>query len=257
MIRRNSLDPIKIANWEWKIFLDEVIKSLAAFDFFEYPIENQFLVNEKPFRYKDRNIKAIAKTWASRTNKLSKIRAACIHVDHVTSVLNLVINPSCKYDLPFFGADFVRLPTGYLLALDLQPVLKDDLNHTKHVWDKLIPIHKHWQDMVPSGGPIPKDALQFFSPAFFWTRLPICPKSDRVIKNTIFPAFKAYLDLYLELVSEASLVTSERSNVLSNGQKDYLRFRAKKDPARGMLIRFFGQEWTDSYLKDCLFELVD
>jgi len=40
-----------------------------------------------------------------------------------------------------------------------------------------------------------------------------------------------------------------------NGQKKYMRYRAKKDPARGMLRGFFGNEWTESYINNILFDL--
>ena len=40
-----------------------------------------------------------------------------------------------------------------------------------------------------------------------------------------------------------------------NGQKQYMRYRAEKDPARGMLRGFFGNEWTESYINNILFDL--
>jgi phycoerythrobilin:ferredoxin oxidoreductase len=39
------------------------------------------------------------------------------------------------------------------------------------------------------------------------------------------------------------------------GQKRYTRYRAEKDPARGMLSRFYGSEWTEAYIHDVLFDL--
>jgi phycoerythrobilin:ferredoxin oxidoreductase len=42
---------------------------------------------------------------------------------------------------------------------------------------------------------------------------------------------------------------------LVNGQRRYTRYRAEKDPARGMLSRFHGAEWTESYIHEVLFDL--
>ena len=60
-------------------------------------------------------------------------------------------------------------------------------------------------------------------------------------------------DLYLELVDEAVQVSSSRAEYLLEGQRRYLNYRAEKDPARSMLTRFYGKEWTESYIHNILF----
>jgi phycoerythrobilin:ferredoxin oxidoreductase len=79
--------------------------------------------------------------------------------------------------------------------------------------------------------------------------------SDELIATVIFKAFAEYLKLYVELVREAAPVANERSALLLNGQRRYTRYRAEKDPARGMLSRFHGAEWTESYIHEVLFDL--
>jgi phycoerythrobilin:ferredoxin oxidoreductase len=69
------------------------------------------------------------------------------------------------------------------------------------------------------------------------------------------PAFNEYLDLYLELAASAERVSPERSDVLLQGQRKYTDYRAEKDPARGMLTRFHGSEWTEAYIHSVLFDL--
>ena len=64
-----------------------------------------------------------------------------------------------------------------------------------------------------------------------------------------------YLSLYLHLVKQAIHATEERASHLLQGQNCYMRFRADKDPARGMLTRIYGKEWTESYIHDVLFDL--
>ena len=65
----------------------------------------------------------------------------------------------------------------------------------------------------------------------------------------------AYLNLYLQLVAEAQPVTDERRQELLAGQSSYVAYRAEKDPARGMLGRFHGKEWTEAYIHGVLFDL--
>ena len=253
--RKNSLDPISICNWNWTYFLNQTVKGFAIFNPRPYPIDNDFLFRESFFGSSSNPKKVILETWGLKTEKIRQARCACLQAGEITSVMNLVISPSNNYDLPFFGADFVTLPNGHLIALDLQPALKDDINHTQLVLDKLKPIHSKWQPKLPFGGDIPSEARQYFSSAFLWSRIPLGEEGDKLISQIIKPAFDEYLNCFLDLVRDAKMISKERSFNLLNGQKKYMRYRAEKDPARGMLRGFFGEIWTESYINNILFDL--
>ena len=253
--RKNSLDPPKIEGWIWSPFLSHTIKSLSRFNPKEYPVDRQFLDKNVYIGPQRNPFLARLSTWACQTKKIRNVRAACLEAGKNASVLNLLISPSKYFELPFFGADFVTLPTGYLLALDLQPILRDDSLHTEHVWSKLQPIHDHWQSLLPAGGPLPIEAEKYFSPGLLWTRFPLGNKSIELIDNIIMPAYCDYLSLYLELLEESIPVSSSRSEILFEGQKSYMNYRYENDPARGMLIRFYGQSWSELYLRNILFDI--
>ncbi|MEL7315824.1 MAG: phycoerythrobilin:ferredoxin oxidoreductase, partial [Cyanobacteria bacterium J06559_3] len=90
------------------------------------------------------------------------------------------------------------------------------------------------------------------SPAFLWTR----PQATEDVETHVFDAFKAYLDAYLEFVDQAIPVTdAQQLHAIQEAQLRYLRYRAEKDPARGMLTRFYGPEWTEEYIHGFLFDL--
>ena len=253
--RNNSLEPITISNWRWSYFLNKTIKAFSIFQPRPYPIENNFLFRESSFGSSSNPKKVILETWGLKTEKIRQARCACLQAGEITSVMNLVISPLNNYDLPFFGADFVTLPSGHLIALDLQPALKDDIIHTQYVLEKLKLIHANWQSKLPSGGDIPSEARQYFSPAFLWSRIPLGDEGDTLISHIMKPAFDEYMDFFLDLVRDAKMISKERSLQLLNGQKKYMRYRAEKDPARGMLRGFFGNEWTESYINNILFDL--
>ena len=253
--RSNSLDPISISNWRWAYFLDETIKAFSIFQPRPYPIKNDFLYRESFFGSSSNPKKVFLETWGLNTEKIRQARCACLQAGEITSVMNLVITPFNNYDLPFFGADFVTLPNGHLIALDLQPALKDDINHTQNVWDKLKPIHSKWQSKLPSGGAITSEARQYFSPAFLWSRIPLGEEGDKLISQIIKPAFNEYLNCFLDLLIDAKMISKERSLKMLNGQKEYMRYRAEKDPARRMLRGFFGELWTERYINNILFDL--
>lgn len=255
--RTSSLEPVQIPGWRWQPFLDEAVSALTPLQPEPYPVAERFLQMEGSTGSKAKPVPVTTATWACSTEKLRQVRCACVEAGAAASVLNFVINPSCRYDLPFFGADLVTLPNGHLLALDLQPVDKADSEHTDPVWERLLPLFERWKAELPDGGPIPEEAQPYFSPAFLWTRIPLGADGDALIERVIRPAFSDYLQLYLDLVAKAQPVDDKRAAHLLSGQKRYTAYRAEKDPARGMLTRFYGGEWTESYIHGVLFDLED
>lgn len=253
--RHSSLDPVQIDGWRWQPFLDAAVDALQPLKPQAYPVPDAFLQKQGSTGSKAKPMPVTTATWACSTSKLRQVRCACVEAGTAASVLNFVINPSCRFDLPFFGADLVTLPNGHLLALDLQPVDKGDSKHTEPVWERLLPIFERWKRELPDGGPIPDEAKPYFSPAFLWTRIPLGPEGDDLINRVIRPAFQDYLKLYLSLEKDAEPVDDDRAHLLLKGQKRYTAYRAEKDPARGMLTRFYGSEWTEAYIHDVLFDL--
>lgn len=253
--RATSLDPVQLPGWRWQWFLDEAVAALQPLSPQPYPMDPQFVSRDGVTGSKAKPVPVATATWACQTEKFRQVRAACVSAGSAASVLNFVINPRTRYDLPFFGADLVTLPNGHLLALDLQPVDRGDRLHTEAVWPELLPIFERWKQALPDGGPIPDEAQPYFSPGFLWTRIPLGDEGDDLIETVIRPAFQEYLQLYLKLAAAASPVAAERSELLLAGQKRYTRYRAEKDPARGMLSRFYGSEWTEAYIHDVLFDL--
>ena len=61
---------------------------------------------------------------------------------------------------------------------------------------------------------------------------------------------------YINFVEQAEEVTDpqQRSAILQ-AHKSYSGYRAEKDPARGMLTRLYGSEWTEEYIHGFLFDL--
>jgi phycoerythrobilin:ferredoxin oxidoreductase len=76
------------------------------------------------------------------------------------------------------------------------------------------------------------------------------------VETHVFAAFKDYLQAYLDFCDRAIPVTDpEQLEAIEAAQLRYLRYRAEKDPARGMFTRFYGSEWTEEYIHGFLFDL--
>lgn len=195
----------------------------------------------------------VTTSFAYQAPKLRQIRAAHVQGGNALQVLNFVIFPRLNYDLPFFGADLVTLPGGHLIALDLQPLFRDSLDYQAKYTHPILPIFESYQSRLPWGGDFPEEAQAFFSPAFLWTR----PQHAEAVETDVFAAFKDYLQAYLTFVDQAEPVTdAQMLEEIEQAHLRYQRYRAEKDPARGMFTRFYGPEWTEAYIHGFLFDLA-
>ncbi len=234
-------------------FLDYAIALLhERLDLQPYPIPEGFESKSAITGKGKHQEEVVTTSYAYQSAKLRQIRAAHVQGGGSLQVLNFVIFPHLNYDLPFFGADLVTLPGGHLIALDMQPLFRDDAAYQAKYTKPILPIFESYQQHLPWGGDFPAEASQFFSPAFLWTR----PKETEAVETHVFGAFKEYLNAYLDFCDRAEPVTEPLDlEAIEQAQLRYLRYRAEKDPARGMFTRFYGPEWTEEYIHGFLFDL--
>jgi phycoerythrobilin:ferredoxin oxidoreductase len=227
-------------------FLDAAIALLEKrLDLQTYPIPAGFESKSAMVGKGDRQEEVLTTSTAFQSVKLRQIRAAHVQGGKALQVLNFVIFPHLNYDLPFFGGDLVTLPGGHLIALDMQPLFRDDPEYQAKYTQPILPIFESYQKHLPWGGDFPEEARPFFSPAFLWTR----PQEDDAVKTHVFAAFQDYLAAYLNFVDRAEPVTDpQHLQEIQSAQLRYLRYRAEKDPARGMFKRFYGEAWTEEYI---------
>ncbi len=234
-------------------FLDYAIATLQErLELSPYPIPEGFERKEGVMGKGKRQENVLTTSHAFKSKKLRQIRAAHVQGGNSLQVLNFVIFPELNYDLPFFGGDLVTLPGGHLIAIDMQPLFRDDPAYQAKYTKPILPIFEKHRANLEWGGDFPEEAQQFFSPAFLWTR----PQETEVVQTQVFNAFCDYLQAYLNFVEQAKEVTdSKLLDDILQAQKRYLNYRAAKDPARGMFTRLYGTEWTEEYIHGFLFDL--
>ncbi len=234
-------------------FLDYAIATLKErIDIEPYPIPLGFERKEGMMGKGKRQEKVLTTSHAFKSPKLRQIRAAHVQGGNSLQVLNFVIFPQPNYDLPFFGADLVTLPGGHLIALDMQPLFRDNPEYQQKYTEPILPIFQAHQQHLEWGGDFPEEAQPFFSPAFLWTR----PQETEIVQTRVFAAFKDYLQAYLDFVERAeSSGDRKQQTAILAAQKRYINYRAEKDPARGMFTRLYGSEWTEEYIHGFLFDL--
>eukprot|EP00183_Erythrolobus_madagascarensis_P006636 CAMPEP_0185843746 /NCGR_PEP_ID=MMETSP1354-20130828/153_1 /TAXON_ID=708628 /ORGANISM="Erythrolobus madagascarensis, Strain CCMP3276" /LENGTH=327 /DNA_ID=CAMNT_0028543289 /DNA_START=84 /DNA_END=1067 /DNA_ORIENTATION=+ len=231
---------------------DSVMKSRLP-DLSAYPIPDGFKTKEEVTGKGKRAQWVKTTSYAYQTQKLRQVRAAHVQGGRALQVLNYVIFPHMNYDVPFFGADLVTLPGGHLIALDMQPLL-----HTEEYKEKysgpLMETFEKYKEKLEWGGDFPEEAAQYFSPCFLWTR----PSETETVDTVVFDAFKDYLNIYLDIIEDAPKITDEEYlSTIRERQISYLKYRAEKDPARGMFQRFYGPDWTEEYIHGFLFDLEE
>lgn len=234
-------------------FIDHAIATLQSrLDLQPYPIPAGFEHKEGVMGKGKKQESVITTSHGFKSDKLRQIRAAHVQGGSLFQVLNLVIFPKLNYDLPFFGADLVTLPGGHLIAIDMQPLFSQNQAYQAKYSEPIMPMFHKYQQDLPWGGDFPQEAQQYFSPAFLWTR----PSQSEVVESKVFAAFCDYLDAYINFVEQAEEVKDQQQlSAILQAQKSYTNYRAEKDPARGMLTRLYGSEWTEKYIHGFLFDL--
>ena len=221
------------------------------FEITPYPIPSGFESKSAVTGKGKRAVTVNTTSYGVCAPKLRQIRAAHVQGGAAFQVLNFVIFPELNYDLPFFGADLVTLPGGHLIAIDMQPLFQVTVYRSKYS-EPIMEMFRGYQQHLPWGGDFPEEAQAFFSPAFLWTR----PEDTADVETHVFSAFEDYLKAYITFVQAAEpVIDPARLEAIKQSQLSYARYRAEKDPARGMLTRFYGPEWTEAYIHGFLFDL--
>jgi len=203
---------------------------------------------------------ALLETMTEETNSDD---SAAVNNTGGIQVLNLVIFPAAHLDFPVWGADFVTLPGNkHLLLLDAQPMGDAAATDWSRGWKDWYEKYRV-AETYPWGGDLPEKVQPYVSKYALWTRLGSAAAdahddSSAVRKDPmeqiqgLMAAFEEHLDIYLDLLLEQQDVRSEVSPK-ENRQRDYIQYRLDNDPARPMLKRLYGEEWTEKVLHDVLF----
>ena len=238
--------------WRWSHYLKYLLSKSKEYKLTEKVITPKFSYLESSYG-SNKNKKLVnLLNWAAVSERIILSRALCIHSPNY-SVLNFLIIPNSDYNMPFLGLDFVSLPGYHLLVLDFQPSIQFEKQFKKEWFHKLLQIKNNFYQKFPFKEAMSKEFSRFFSPAFILMKLPKQEDSDYLISNQLFDVFKEYLNLYFEVLYKTKKVDEDLKSEIIKGQKFYLNFRKDNDPAKPMLNRLFGSDFTESLLNDILF----
>jgi Ferredoxin-dependent bilin reductase len=275
------------AEQAWNYLLEQNPSLLSVLDL---PSEVSFQETTVPPKNHTVRISLRAAVGSDAASPIQYVRSALIETigndDHSTDdgiqVLNMVVFPKSHAGWPVWGADFVSLPGNkHLLLLDAQPVyamgdgtaVESQQNPYEQWFDTWYERHEVGA-RYPWGGDLPEAVQEFVSARALWTRLGAVPNAAtatkepidqpsttspiRFIQESVFPAALDHLSIYLESLLGAANDAERRDDeeMATNSRLPrYLQYRLDNDPARPMLKRLFGPEWTEEALHDVLFPI--
>ena len=193
---------------------------------------------------------ATIQSWCHQCPELRKARYTYIDAGNSAQIFNSVIYPNPAYDLPLLGIDFLSfVKVKNLVVLDFQPLFQDEAYQAKYI-EPLKVVRDRYLDLAQDLEMKFYDANQYFS------KYLIFAKTDpETIATRVLDAFKEYLNLYWEMLDQATPSTDEASIArIVQAQKDYDQYSAERDPASGLFSSYFGHDWSEAFLYGFLFE---
>ncbi|PON75804.1 Ferredoxin-dependent bilin reductase [Parasponia andersonii] len=139
---------------------------------------------------------------------------------------------------------------------DLNP-LHDVINqrdYKEKYYTSLLPLGVKYAELLPWGGKLTSESLNFFSPIVIWTKF--TPSQHKY--NALYSAFVDYYKAWLALMDDAATET-DASRVVRNreAQHRYLAWRAEKDPGHGVLKKLIGDTAAKDLLRNFLFHGIN
>jgi 15,16-dihydrobiliverdin:ferredoxin oxidoreductase len=193
---------------------------------------------------------ATIQSWCYECPEFRKIRYTYIDAGASAQIFNSVIYPNPTYDLPLLGIDFLSFgQVKNLIVMDFQPLFQDPAYLEKYIHPLQI-LHDRYPDLAQNLEMKFYDANQYFS------RYLLFAKTDpETVRTRVFEAFKDYLNLYWQMLAEATPSTDPVAvQQIVRAQKDYDQYSADRDPASGLFSSYFGHEWAEKFLFEFLFE---
>jgi 15,16-dihydrobiliverdin:ferredoxin oxidoreductase len=235
---------------------------LLYMPFLEYQLkfmrENVEGLKELPFEehfslQKSSRKPGIIESWQYESKDFRKIRLTYIDCGIGAQVFNSVWYPRYSMDAPIFGIDFLAFgPKKVLAILDLQPLTQDPKYLEKYI-DPLIPLRNKYQDLCGRMSGKFYDEVQFFSRQLLFGRF----DNDGPVMESLYPAFKEYLDYYTEMIKGLDKDESSANVAYVEGlHRAYDQYSAEKDPAVGLFKTYWGEEWAEDFTYNFLFSFA-
>ncbi len=181
-----------------------------------------------------------------QTKAFRKIHLELATVGGTLDILHCVMFPRPEYDLPILGTDIVANPQLVSAAIiDLSPVRgalsEDYLDGLSDGYEKRSGFSQIRE--LPTWGTI-------FSPRCLFTRVGTPEEADLFLEICT-----DYLNFHCHQASVAQPAPADLQPEILAGHRNYCQQQQQNDKTRRILVRAFGEAWTERYMNTVLFDL--
>ena len=158
-------------------------------------------------------------------------------------ILHSVFFPDPNYNLPIFGCDIVATEKVITAAIvDISPVRGFD------EWDEIREVSNNFN--IGEKRPLPLWGDEIFSPYCKFMRI-----TEDIDMANFYCLVLNYLGIYCRLHQKATRDPDWCAAMLRyDDQIYYCNQQRKNDKTRGILLKWFDEEWTDKYISSVLFD---
>ena len=219
--------------------------SIEKFDGKEVQISNEFR------EHHNEDSKYVIKNWLYESPRYRKWRITKLDGGDKLQVFNTVAYPNFKSEFPILGADILWFGTSQkLLAIfDYQPLIQEKTY--LHTYCSSLDFIKN-QYSVFDNNKMKNiyDSKKYFSP---WVM--ICRGNKLNLDRDLNSIFFIFVSEYLRINKLNHKNQFLNFEQIKNNQIDYDKYSAEKDPADKLFNNFFGEAWTENFIKNFLFTL--
>ena len=164
-------------------------------------------------------------------------------------VFNTVAYPSFECEQPILGVDILWFgkPQKLITVLDYQPLIQDN-KYLNTYCSKLNLIKNKFSKFSNTKMKNIYDSNKFFSP---WVI--ICRGNKSNLEEDLHNIFYLFLEEYLKINTIFSSNKFLNPRQIRCKQFEYDKYSIEKDPADKLFNKFFGQEWTENFIRNFLF----
>ncbi len=192
----------------------------------------------------------VIRNWLWKVPGFRRWRVTRLDAGKQLQVLNSVAYPDFSSDQPLMGIDILwfGLRQKLVAVLDFQPLSQDEQYFQRYL-QGLKSLRRKFPEFSTNEAMHSFDPNKYFSP---W--LLFCRGGLEHLDQSLPKVFQEFLACYWSLHSsknkESLLIPSYEVKKIHH---DYDIYSAEKDPAHGLFVSYFGQDWTDRFLQEFLF----
>ena len=225
--------------------LDVLFENIQKRDAVEVQLSEKFSENHS------KDSKYFIKNWLYELPNFRKWRITKLDGGGKLQVFNTVAYPSFKSEIPILGVDILWFGQSQklLAVLDYQPLIQE-MSYLNKYCSCLKKIKNQYSEFDNTKMKNIYDENKYFSP---WVI--ICRGDKSNLEIDLNKIFSLFLVGYLDIIDNNPKNQFLNFEQIKKLHTDYDIYSSDKDPAGKLFKSFFGDSWTNDFIKNYLFTL--